>query len=84
VLVKPAMDDIFIKRDLAMLRVLPLLLFGAYLLKGAARYGPVVPSWPHVGERVNRHPAARALPAHPDDAAVVLPRTATRPTSCRA
>src|SRR5436190_10907720 len=38
-LVKPAMDDIFIKRDLTMLRVLPLLLFGAYLLKGAARYG---------------------------------------------
>src|SRR2546430_8788707 len=38
-LVKPAMDDIFIKRDLTMLRMLPLLLFGAYLLKGAARYG---------------------------------------------
>ena len=38
-LVKPAMDEIFIKRNLTMLRVIPLLLFGAYLLKGAARYG---------------------------------------------
>jgi ATP-binding cassette, subfamily B, bacterial MsbA len=37
-LVKPAMDDIFIRRDEAMLRLIPLLLFGAYVLKGLARY----------------------------------------------
>ncbi len=50
-LVKPAMDDIFIKRDLTMLRVLPLLLFGAYLFKGAARYGQSY-LMAAVGERV--------------------------------
>ena len=38
-LVKPAMDDIFIRRDATMLRVIPLLLLGAYLAKGAGRYG---------------------------------------------
>src|SRR2546429_10011404 len=38
-LVKPAMDDIFIRRDLTMLKVIPLLFLGAYILKGAARYG---------------------------------------------
>jgi len=37
-LVKPAMDDIFIRHDAVMLRVIPLLLFGAYVVKGAARY----------------------------------------------
>ena len=37
-LVKPAMDDIFLKRDYFMLKVLPLLLLGAYLVKGVARY----------------------------------------------
>src|SRR3989441_4274859 len=50
-LVKPAMDDIFIKRDVAMLRVIPLLLFGAYLVKGAARYGQSY-LMAAVGERV--------------------------------
>ena len=38
-LVKPAMDDIFINRDVAMLRVIPFLLLVAYLVKGAGRYG---------------------------------------------
>ena len=38
-LVKPALDDIFIRRDRAMLRLVPLLLLGAYLVKGAATYG---------------------------------------------
>jgi subfamily B ATP-binding cassette protein MsbA len=50
-LVKPAMDDIFIKRDVAMLRLIPLLLLGAYLLKGAARYGQSY-LMAAVGERV--------------------------------
>jgi subfamily B ATP-binding cassette protein MsbA len=50
-LVKPAMDDIFIKRNVAMLTVIPLALFGAYLVKGAARYGQSY-LMAAVGERV--------------------------------
>ncbi len=50
-LVKPAMDDIFIRRDVTMLKVIPLLLFGAYLVKGAARYGQSY-LMAAVGERV--------------------------------
>ncbi|HKZ08185.1 MAG TPA: ABC transporter transmembrane domain-containing protein, partial [Methylomirabilota bacterium] len=50
-LVKPAMDDIFIRRDAAMLRVIPLLLLGAYLVKGAGRYGQSY-LMAAVGERV--------------------------------
>ena len=50
-LVKPAMDDIFIKRDPAMLRVIPLLLLGAYVAKGLARYGQSY-LMASVGERV--------------------------------
>ena len=37
-LVKPAMDEIFIKRDLLMLKLVPLGLVGAYIVKGIARY----------------------------------------------
>ena len=50
-LVKPAMDDIFLKRDLFMLKVLPLILLGAYLIKGVARYGQSY-LMAAVGERV--------------------------------
>jgi len=50
-LVKPALDDIFIRRDTAMLRVIPLLLLGAYLVKGGARYGQSY-LMAAVGERV--------------------------------
>ncbi|HXU89881.1 MAG TPA: ABC transporter ATP-binding protein [Methylomirabilota bacterium] len=50
-LVKPAMDDVFIRRDVTMLRVLPLLLFGAYLVKASARYGQSY-LMAAVGERV--------------------------------
>ncbi len=50
-LVKPAMDEIFIKRDLFMLKVIPLLLLGAYLVKGVARYGQSY-LMASVGERV--------------------------------
>ena len=50
-LVKPAMDDIFIRRDTAMLRVLPWLLLGAYVIKAAARYGQSY-LMASVGERV--------------------------------
>jgi len=37
-LVKPAMDEIFIKRDLLMLKLIPLALLAAYVIKGAAHY----------------------------------------------
>jgi subfamily B ATP-binding cassette protein MsbA len=37
-LVKPAMDDIFIRRDFLMLKLVPLALLGAYVVKGLARY----------------------------------------------
>jgi ATP-binding cassette, subfamily B, bacterial MsbA len=50
-LVKPAMDDIFIRRDQTMLRVIPLLLLSAYLVKGVARYGQSY-LMAAVGERV--------------------------------
>ncbi|HXH84864.1 MAG TPA: ABC transporter ATP-binding protein [Candidatus Tectomicrobia bacterium] len=50
-LVKPAMDGIFISRDAAMLRVIPLLLLGAYVVKGLARYGQSY-LMAAVGERV--------------------------------
>ena len=50
-LVKPAMDDIFIRRDLTMLRVLPVVLFGAYVIKASARYGQSY-LMAAVGERV--------------------------------
>ena len=34
-----AMDDVFIRRDVTMLRIIPLLFLGAFVFKGAARYG---------------------------------------------
>jgi subfamily B ATP-binding cassette protein MsbA len=37
-LVKPVMDDIFVKRDFLMLKLIPLAVLGAYLLKGLAGY----------------------------------------------
>ncbi|PYO00508.1 MAG: ABC transporter permease [Candidatus Rokuibacteriota bacterium] len=37
-LVKPAMDDIFVRRDLAMLKLVPLALLAVYVVKGTARY----------------------------------------------
>ena len=38
-LVKPAMDDVFIRRDMAMVKIIPALFLGAYVAKGLARYG---------------------------------------------
>lgn len=37
-LVKPVMDDIFIRRDMLMLKLIPLALLGVYVVKGVARY----------------------------------------------
>ncbi|HSE05388.1 MAG TPA: ABC transporter ATP-binding protein, partial [Methylomirabilota bacterium] len=50
-LVKPAMDDIFLKRDETMLRVIPLALLGAYVAKGLGRFGQSY-LMASVGERV--------------------------------
>jgi ATP-binding cassette, subfamily B, bacterial MsbA len=50
-LVKPAMDEIFIRRDLTMLRLLPLLILGVYVVKGIGRYGQSY-LMASVGERV--------------------------------
>jgi subfamily B ATP-binding cassette protein MsbA len=50
-LVKPAMDEIFLKRDETLLRIIPLALLGAYLLKGAGRFGQSY-LMASVGERV--------------------------------
>src|SRR5262245_36021063 len=50
-LVKPVMDGIFIRRDLATLHVLPFLVLGVYLAKGAGRYGQSY-LMAAVGERV--------------------------------
>jgi len=50
-LVKPAMDDIFLNRDLRMLRLIPLVLLAVYLLKAVSRYGQSY-LMAAVGERV--------------------------------
>jgi len=50
-LVKPAMDGIFVKRDLLMLKLIPLAVLGAYLAKGAGRFGQSY-LMAAVGERV--------------------------------
>jgi subfamily B ATP-binding cassette protein MsbA len=53
-LVKPALDDIFVKRDLFMLKVLPLVLLGTYIVKGVGRYFQSY-LMAAVGERVIAH-----------------------------
>jgi len=50
-LVKPTMDEIFVRRDLTMLKVLPLVILAVYLAKGAGRYGQSY-LMASVGERV--------------------------------
>jgi len=50
-LVKPTMDGIFIRRDLEMLKVFPLLILAVYAAKGAGRYGQSY-LMAAVGERV--------------------------------
>jgi subfamily B ATP-binding cassette protein MsbA len=50
-LVKPAMDGIFVRRDLFMLKVIPLAVLGVYLVKGVGRFGQSYLSG-SVGERV--------------------------------
>jgi subfamily B ATP-binding cassette protein MsbA len=50
-LVKPAMDDIFLKRDVTMLKLIPLALLAAYVAKGVGRFGQSY-LMASVGERV--------------------------------
>jgi subfamily B ATP-binding cassette protein MsbA len=50
-LVKPVMDDVFVKHDLLMLKLVPLALLGVYVLKGLGSYGGSY-LMASVGERV--------------------------------
>ena len=50
-LVKPVMDDIFIRRDAQMLKIIPLAFLGVYLVKGLTRYAQSY-IMAAVGERV--------------------------------
>jgi len=50
-LVKPVMDDIFIRRDAGMLKVIPVVLLAVYVVKGATRYAQSY-IMAAVGERV--------------------------------
>jgi subfamily B ATP-binding cassette protein MsbA len=50
-LVKPAMDGIFVRRDLFMLKLIPVAVLAAYLCKGAGRFGQAY-LMASVGERV--------------------------------
>jgi subfamily B ATP-binding cassette protein MsbA len=50
-LVKPAMDGIFVRRDVLMLKLIPLAVLGVYLVKGMGRFGQSYMSGA-VGERV--------------------------------
>ena len=64
-LVKPVMDDVFVKRDLLMLKLVPLALLGAYMLKGIGSYGGSY-LMASVGERVIAE-LRRELYAHIQD-----------------
>jgi len=50
-LVKPALDDIFFKKDLTMLKLIPLAIIGLYLLKGFFDYGQTY-LMSYVGQRI--------------------------------
>jgi subfamily B ATP-binding cassette protein MsbA len=52
-LVKPLLDDVFLNKDLFMLKVLPFALIGVYFVKGGARYGQAY-LMAQVGQRVVR------------------------------
>ena len=59
--------------------IIPCSCWGAYLVKGGARYGQSY-LMASVGERVIAHPAPQPLRAHPAHAAVLLRRACTRPS----
>jgi subfamily B ATP-binding cassette protein MsbA len=78
-LVKPAMDEIFIKRDLVMLKLIPLALLGAYLLKGLGRFGQSY-LMASVGERVVAR-IRRELYGHIQGMPLPSSSRSTRPSS---
>ncbi|MBI5968080.1 MAG: lipid A export permease/ATP-binding protein MsbA [Deltaproteobacteria bacterium] len=50
-LVKPVLDDVFFKKDLTMLKLIPLAIVGLFLLKGFFDYGQAY-LMSHVGQRI--------------------------------
>ena len=50
-LVKPVLDDVFFKKDLTMLKLIPLAIVGIFLLKGVFDYGQAY-LMSHVGQRI--------------------------------
>jgi subfamily B ATP-binding cassette protein MsbA len=50
-LVKPVLDDVFLEKDLFMLKILPIALIGVYFVKGSSRYGQAY-LMAQVGQRV--------------------------------
>ena len=50
-LVKPALDEIFLKKDADMLKLIPLAIIAIYLMKGACSYGQTV-LMSHIGQRI--------------------------------
>ena len=65
------MDDVFVKHDLLMLKLVPLALLGVYVLKGIGQLRRVVPDGIRRRARHRRAPP-RALRPHPGHAAGVL------------
>ena len=53
-LVKPVLDDIFFKKDMAMLKIIPVAIILVYLLNGLSRYGEVY-LMNYVGESIIRN-----------------------------
>ena len=53
-LVKPVLDDIFFKKDLAMLKLIPMAIIFVYFLNGLSRYGEEY-LMNHVGESIIRN-----------------------------
>jgi subfamily B ATP-binding cassette protein MsbA len=50
-LIKPVLDDIFIRKDIFMLKVIPIVVIGVSLIKGMADYGQSY-LMSHVGQRI--------------------------------
>ena len=50
-LVKPVLDDVFFKKDLTMLKLIPLAIVGLFVLKGVFDYGQAY-LMSHVGQRI--------------------------------
>ena len=53
-LVKPVLDDIFLNKDVTMLKILPLIVILIYVMRGLAMYGQEF-FMNYVGESIIRH-----------------------------